>query len=141
MFDLTKEDHAKIVAAVSEILACGNETTDKVFVNFLDLCAVLGANGVTQRKLLHAEMLDILNGAEIVRKYGTWIMHEFDDGEYLFVRLFGVAREGTMQHHILYNGCSALSHQKGWPNFARKRNTKTLANVHYSATLLDPEHE
>lgn len=128
MFDLTKEDHAKIVEALSAIVSCSNK--DKVFVNWYDLCQHLEVSRSNSDRLT-AEISDILTYRGIVEKFGTWIVYPFDGQDYLFVRLFEVGTKCDIKSNVLNGTTAAYTFDPNWPNLkVRGKKDNTSENLY-----------
>lgn len=130
MFQLTREDHARIIQAVRNILECSDK--DKVFVNFNDLCKHLDVSTRNSGKqLLTDEIRDILTCHPIVDQFGYWQFNEYDNQIYVFVQIWKASDSGDVNELLNSGSVAAYSFDPNWPRRGKVgRKNIVLKNVY-----------
>ena len=130
MFQLSREDHARIIQAVRNILECSDK--DKVFVNFYDLCKHLGVNVRNSGKqLLIDEIRDILTCHPIVDSFGLWQFSEYDGQIYVFMQIWKASDSGDLNELLNSGSVAAYSFDPNWPRRGKVgRKNIVLKNVY-----------
>lgn len=128
MFGPTKENHAKLVALVSSILIASDK--DKVFV---DLYQIRKHFDVSKSHLpiLLEEMRDILTYTGTVQVFGYWLLAEYEDELYVFVRMSKPGEKVGMPHMLMAGNAAVFTLTADWPEMYKQGRTKLpLPNVY-----------